>query len=147
MIRSDEELMASLGRALEAADPMPPWLLESAKSAYVWRTIDAELAELVFDSAVDELVGVRSTDTARQVTFRGPGVEVEVMIAGATRRLVGQLIPPQSADVELLHGGMAVEAVADRLGRFSFEKVEPGPVQLRMVTGDRRSIMTQWVVF
>jgi len=45
-------------------------VIEGARAAWTWRTIDQELAELVFDSA-GELTGVRSEDTARQLTYSG----------------------------------------------------------------------------
>ena len=90
----DDELVARLAEALPKADPVPAAVTEFAKAAFGWRTIDAELAELVFDSAVDELVGVRSEDDTRQVTFRAPGVEIEVAVmADGVRRIVGQLVP------------------------------------------------------
>ena len=72
MTVSDDELLALVGRALRAAEPVPDRVLTGARAAWTWRTIDEELAELVFDSAA-ELTGVRSEDTARQLTFRAPG--------------------------------------------------------------------------
>ena len=89
----DDELLELVGRALRAVEPVPEHVITGALAAWTWRTIDAELAELVFDSAA-ELTGVRSEDTARQVTFQAPGVEIEVMVIDdAVRRIVGQLIP------------------------------------------------------
>ena len=76
---SDDDLLELVGRALRAADPVPDRVLDGARAAWTWRTIDEELAELVFDSAA-ELTGVRSEDTARQLTFRAPGMEIEVMV-------------------------------------------------------------------
>ena len=94
MSASDDDLLELVGRALRAADPVPDRVLDGARAAWTWRTIDEELAELVFDSAA-ELTGVRSEDTARQLTFRAPGMEIEVMVTDeATRRIVGQLVPP-----------------------------------------------------
>lgn len=143
----DDELLSILARALEEADPVPDWLVEAAKAGYTWRTIDTELAELVFDSDVDELAGVRGpTPTDRHVTFRAPGVEVEVMVAGERRRLIGQLVPPQETVVELQHGDSVTQTKTDSLGRFSFEAVATGPARLRITTGEGRSITTEWVV-
>ncbi len=99
---SDDDLLELVGRALRAADPVPDRVIEGARAAWTWRTIDEELAELVFDSAA-ELTGVRSEDTARQLTFRAPGMEIEVMIVDeASRRIVGQLVPPGTFTVQLL---------------------------------------------
>ena len=69
---TDDELLELVGRALRTAEPVPDRVIAGARAAWTWRTIDEELAELVFDSAV-ELTGVRSEDTARQLTFRAPG--------------------------------------------------------------------------
>lgn len=144
---NDDRLQSILAEALAASDPMPGWLLQAAKEAFVWRTIDAELAELVFDSQRD-LAGVRSEDTAtRQVTFRSPGVEIEVMLlAEGGRRLVGQLVPPQSATVELRHGETVREGATDPLGRFSFSDVPAGPIQLAIATAQGGHVVTDWMV-
>ena len=100
--------------------------MEAARAASTWRTIDQELAELVFDSAT-ELAGVRSEDTARQLTFRAPGVEIEVMMVDeSSRRIVGQLVPPQAATMRLTGGDRETEQEVDRLGRFTFDGVPPG---------------------
>ena len=98
---ADDQLQELLGRALRTAEPLPDRVVVGARAAWTWRTIDEELAELVFDSAA-ELTGVRSEDTARQLTFRSPGVEIEVMVVDdGTRRIVGQLIPPGAYAVQL----------------------------------------------
>ena len=75
----DDRLLDLLTRALSQADPVPEHVVEAARASFTWRTIDAELAELVYDSAGEELVGVRSAEATRQVTFRAPGIEIEVM--------------------------------------------------------------------
>ena len=120
-LMADDELTELIAHALDANDPVPERVLEGARAAFTWRTIDTELAELVFDSA-RELTGVRSEDTDRQVTFRAPGVEIEVMVVeNGTRRLIGQLVPPSETTVELV-GADAVYSSHDR---------SPRPVRLR----------------
>ena len=145
---SDDALQALLGRALRTADPVPDRVLAGARAAWTWRTIDEELAELVFDSAA-ELTGVRSEDTARQLTFRSPGVEIEVMVVDdVSRRVVGQLIPPGDFAVRLAVGDELLEASTDRLGRFTFEAVSPGPVRISIVDPAGTPIVsTEWVLF
>jgi hypothetical protein len=144
---SDDELLALVGRALRAADPVPDRVIEGARAAWTWRTIDQELAELVFDSAA-ELTGVRSEDTARQLTFRSPGLEIEVMVVDpASRRIVGQLIPPAAMTVQLLSSDEIGEATSDRLGRFTFDAVAPGPVRLVVVNpGGESAVTTEWTL-
>jgi hypothetical protein len=147
MTASEDELLALVGRALRAAEPVPDHVIAGAKAAWTWRTIDEELAELVFDSAA-ELTGVRSEDTARQLTFRAPGVEIEVMVVDdVSRRIVGQLIPPGAYTVQLVVGDAVVEESTDRLGRFTFETVAPGPVRITVIDAERSHVVsTEWVL-
>ena len=142
-------LLAQLGDALRAAEPVPEHVLAGARAAFTWRTIDAELAELVFDSAT-ELMGVRggAEDTARQVTFQAPGVEIEVMVIDdGSRRIVGQLVPPQEVAVQLLANDTVTEARTDRLGRFTFTDVQPGPVRMSVLgSGGEHLVHTEWLL-
>jgi hypothetical protein len=143
----DDDLLNLLGRALRAAEPVPDHVVEGARAAWTWRTIDAELAELVFDSAA-ELTGVRSEDQARQVTFQAPGVEIEVMVIDdVSRRIVGQLVPPAEMTVELTGGDRVISTRSDRLGRFGFDEVLAGPVRLTVLgEADEPVVHTEWVL-
>lgn len=152
---SDEQLLGRLAEALDAADRMPAGVAEAARATFTWRTIDAELAALVFDSASEELVGVRSaeaessTAAARQMTFRTPGVEIELIVVSETsRRLVGQLVPPQAAEIELHHEDLTATAKSDNLGRFTFQDVPAGSVRLtcRLPGEDGALIQTEWII-
>lgn len=146
--RSDQAIQDLLAKALHATDPVPDHVVAAAKEAFVWRTIDTELAELVYDSSLDGLVGVRSSEAARQVTFRAPGVEIEVMVmAEGTRRIVGQLVPPQQATVELHIENVVRETGTDGLGRFTFSDVPTGPVQIAVTGSEGARVVTEWVVF
>jgi len=147
MNASDDELLALVGRALRAADPVPDHVIDGARAAWTWRTIDEELAELVYDSS-NQLAGVRSEDTARQLTFRSPGVEIEVMVTDeASRRVIGQLIPPGEFTVRLLIGDAVIEEPTDRLGRFTFNGIAPGPVRLVVVDEHgHHLVITEWVL-
>jgi hypothetical protein len=123
--------LSLLARALSAAEPVPERVLEGARAAFTWRTIDTELAELVFDSERDE-AGVRAADVNRQMTFQAPGVEIEIMVIDTgARRLVGQLVPPAEMTVELIAGGDTRTMTCDDLGRFAFDGLAPGPVRVR----------------
>lgn len=140
---TDGELLALLARALEVTDPVPPEVIAAAKAAYGWRTIDVELAEIIFDSRADALVGMRSGEASRHVTFRSPGIEIEVMVTGEGRvDVVGQLVPPQEATVELVVDGDVRTEATDRLGRFSFSGTPRGQVRIAVVTADGARIVT-----
>jgi hypothetical protein len=120
--------------------------------AYTWRTIDAELAELVFDSAVDhdEAALVRGPQQDRLLSFRAGGLTIDVEIAGTgtDRSLIGQLVPPQPAAIEIRQGGGSVTVEADELGRFNAGPLQGGPICLRFGTDAQsgpHAVVTDWV--
>jgi len=144
---SDDALLQLLGSAIGIADPVPGHVLAAARGAVAWRTIDQELADLVFDSSA-ELTGVRDPNAARQLTFRSDAVEIEIMLVDSSaRRLVGQLVPARSTTVTLEGTDSQVEQTSDRFGRFSFDRVHTGPVRLTVAGGtSARDIATDWVL-
>jgi hypothetical protein len=119
-------------------DPVPELLDEAARSAFTWRTVDDELAELMRDSA-DEEAGelVRGSSGPRQLSFESPrlGIELEVVATGPrSRRLEGQLLPPGSATVTVERPGEDPLSVqADELGRFSLDGLRAGLMRLHIM--------------
>ena len=143
---NDDALQEVLGIALQQADPVPRHVIAAARGAFTWRTIDQELADLVFDSAM-ELTGVRDHGGTRQLTFQAPGLEIEVMIADpATRRLVGQLVPARSATVRLEGTDTVIEQEADRFGRFTFDGAPAGPVRITVAGPAGTAVSTDWIL-
>jgi len=86
----DDALQAQLRVAMAGAGP-PQSVLAAAKAVYAWRTVDAELAELAHDSALDEELTVVRSETAavRTVSFECGALAVELRIAD--NAMVGQL--------------------------------------------------------
>jgi len=130
-----ERLLLELRAIVNQADPVPRAVIDAAIACFTWRTIDAELARIVFDSSVDQeaLTAVRGGAESRLLTFEAPGLSVEVEVAsvGPRRRLVGQLIPPQPARIEVRHAEGTLGVEADPLGRFHIAEVSTGLVSLR----------------
>lgn len=140
------ELLAELRKLTALIDPVPPESVAAARSAFAWRTMDAELAELTADTAFDsQLVGVRSTATPTMLTFDAPGltVEVELLEVGGHRRLMGQLVPPGPGLVEVRHRAGAATVPVDEVGRFSADDIAAGPVSLRCSSGSL-VVETDW---
>jgi hypothetical protein len=144
-----EEELRQLAARIE---PVPERLVQAAVDAYAWRTIDADLAELVFDSLADreDTALVRGRQQERLLSFRSRAltIEIEVTAAGGSRRLIGQLVPPQQAVVEIRHRDEVVTLESDELGRFSADALPPGPVSLRCGEGAgeaRSPVVTDWV--
>ena len=71
---TDDATFDELKDALTAADAVPDDVLQAAKDSYTWRTIDAELAELVFDSSLDESSRSTKNHTATSATTRAPTI-------------------------------------------------------------------------
>ena len=154
MTASDDDLLLDeLRRVFAAVDPIPEAVQIAARAAIEWRTIDAELAELVADSTVDEpLLAVRGTAEPRMLTFeaRDLTIELEAEAAGPdTIRLVGQLVPPQPAEIAIRYGDELIATHADERGRFVAGGIGAGQVSVRCrldsEAGDGRLVETPWL--
>ena len=117
---TDDELLAELASVLSTVAGPPPEFVDAAKGLFTWRTIDAELAALAYDSIETGTAGVRAAGQPRILTFEADDltVEVEVDETPGARRLIGQLTPPGPADLELRTPDQTVVGDADDLGRF-----------------------------
>ena len=83
----------------------------------------------------------------RQLTFQGPGLEIEVMLADpAARRLVGQIVPARPATVRLEGTESVLEQEADRFGRFTFDAAPVGPVRITVAGSDEAAVTTDWIL-
>src|SRR6516225_1532356 len=82
-VPDDEELLAALGEALRARREVPEWFVETGKNAYAWHDIDAELAQLTYDSLADRepAAAVRSEAASiRALTFTSARLSIEVEV-------------------------------------------------------------------
>ena len=133
-----------------SADVPPAHVVELAKQLYGLRNLDAELAALTADSAVDPaVVAVRDGGAAtRLLTFETPdlAIEIEVSGTGRFRRVLGQLEPPGPAVIEIRQPSTprSRRVDADERGRFVIERVEPGPVSLTCHRAGGRPVSTEW---
>ena len=132
----DHTLIDALRSAALRHDPVPASALRVAHGALAWRSVDAELAELLSDSAyeVEQLAGVRSTALPRLVVFEAGDIEVEMEIEeeSGDRRLLGQLAPAEVATIIVEQpAGEYHRGTSDALGRFSLP-APAGPFRLRI---------------
>jgi hypothetical protein len=159
IVNGDDELMRELRSLFTRLDPLAPRALEQARFAYCWRSVDSELAELSFDSLLDQdlALAVRAGgDPAAEPRMLGFGavvdgedvaIEVEITSGPPRASLIGQLLPAEATTVELQSGtGEIDRVVADELGRFLIEPVPSGPLRLRVRHGDRH-VHTTWVSY
>ena len=150
-LNPEDQLLAELQDA-GRLDPVPAESLAAAKAGFMWRTIDAELAELTYDSSLDDqpMVGVRSTSPARFLSFASEPanltVEVQVVSEGDRRTLVGQFVPAQRGEIEVRQSGGSVTIEIDELGRFTAQDLAPGPVSLQCRAASGATVATDWVL-
>lgn len=144
---NDDELLRELGRVLDAAEPVPAPSTVLAEAALGWRTLDAELAELVHDSAVEqgELVLRGAGPAQRILTFATEAVQVDIEVAEG--QLVGQVTPPTAATVELRRGDdqPAVVTATDEFGAFVVDRPGRGPATIVCRAADGSwAVRTSW---
>lgn len=143
----DDELVARLGKGLDTSDPVPPDVTEFAKAAFTWRDIDAELAELEFDSLDEDLPsGVRSSATARMISFQVGQWMLDIEFDEVAGRLIGAVSPETTYSVELHTAGSLFTTQSDEAGRFEAEGVNPGPLTMVLRFSDGPVVKTSWVV-
>ena len=156
--RSDA-LLVALGGLLDRLDPVPPELIDQGRQIFCWRSVDAELAELSFDSLLDHdfALAVRSGDGSvlgpRMLAFGAVvdgddlSIEVELSVIDGRPTLIGQLEPAGATTIGVQAcDGKIVEVPVDDVGRFSVRPVPSGPVRLRIERGGRL-VQTTWVSY
>ncbi|MFJ5259980.1 hypothetical protein ACIQAC_05825 [Streptomyces sp. NPDC088387] len=149
--QADEEefdirpLEADLRRAVAVLDPVPVELRRLAVEAFVLHDLDARIAELTFDSLVDGIPVRGVTDPPRMLTFRTGELTVDVEVT--SQGLMGQVLPPQPARIEVLGGPRPATPdvlTVDALGRFTSQAPPIGPFALRLRT-DADVVVTEWL--
>ncbi|MFK4546933.1 hypothetical protein RKD29_006529 [Streptomyces tendae] len=139
----DGLLEEELRQAAAILDPVPADLRRIAVDAFALRDLDVRVAELTFDSLVDGIPIRGETDPPRMLTFQSDGVTVDVEVTA--EGLIGQLLPPGPAGIEVLSGPREhARLTADDMGRFTGEAPPAGPFALRLRTG-REVVVTEWL--
>lgn len=146
---TDSVVPEGLATVIATADPIPFDVLQALRTSLNRRSADSELAELVYDSVLDERLNVRSVNAGRQLSFQGPRISVEMEVVPERHRVVGQLVPAVPGRVEVRHGSGTDVIDVDDLGRFVVEGVPKGPVSFRCSGsehGEPVVTITDWVV-
>lgn len=145
---ADDALLGQLRDLLHRADPVPQNVIAAAKASLTWRTIDAELAELSFDSLDQEreLAGVRATDLARILVFEAATlrIEVQVTVSGDEVSLLGQVDQPGERGITFRHAGEPAVVRTDGRGRFRLTSAFSGPVSLQVERPGQPPVETSW---
>jgi hypothetical protein len=144
--QNDEQLLAALREAVRAREAVPSWFVEMGKNAYAWHDVDAELAQLTYDSSADaELsAAVRSEPASiRALTFTSARLSMELEVNEAS--LLGQIIPPLAGTIEIHTKEGVTTLPVDEIGYFVVEPVPPSPFRLRFRSTDGIDMVTGWI--
>jgi hypothetical protein len=145
----DDTLLAVLKDAMDAERDVPPQMIAAGQAAWAWRTIDAELAALTYDSAAEAdllAAGTRAEPAAlRALTFTRDEMSIELEVTEDA--LVGQITPPRAGDSVVVRVGTEDVTVTttDELGFFAIRPVPGQPFRLLIRTVAGAVVLTGWV--
>jgi hypothetical protein len=143
----DEQLLAALRESMRARQAVPSWFVETGKNAYTWHNIDAELAQLTYDSESDsDRAAIMRSENAsiRALTFTSAHVSIELEVTESS--LLGQIIPPRAGTVETqTKAGTTTTTPIDEVGCFAVDPIPASPFRLRCRTADGTDVLTGWI--
>ena len=143
----DEVLLAALRQAIRSRRAVPPEFVDAAKNAFAWHDIDAELAQLTYDSSRASAAAAPTRAEAasiRALTFTSPRLTIELEVTEDS--LLGQVVPAQAAMIEVqTREGAEIAVPSDEIGCFSVHPIPPGSFRLRCRTADSTDVLTGWI--
>ena len=141
----DDQILAALGDAVRARQAVPDEFVEMGRGAYAWRQIDAELAQLTYDSETDRTAAARSEAASiRALGFTSAHLSMELEVTDDC--LLGQVIPPRAGTLEAqTRAGASTETAVDEIGCFAVEPIPASPFRLRFRATDGTNVLTGWV--
>ena len=134
MDQQDLDLLGDLVDIYDLLDPMPSMLPDVILFGLQAGELDAEIARLVdSELTMSGAAGTRSVEHAKRVTFSSESLTVMISVQAQpdnVLRLDGWAAPGGGLHAELRTDGETLTAECDETGRFVFEAVPSGSVQL-----------------
>jgi hypothetical protein len=147
----DAELLAALRQAFAARRAVPPEFVQAGQAAFAWHNIDAELAQLTYDSTLrtEDAVPTRAEEEAaiRVLTFTSAEAGLQIELEVQEDALAGQILPMQPAAIEVqTRTGTQQPISADEVGCFWITPIPSEDFRLRCrpVRGNAE-VITVWV--
>ena len=141
----DRQWLVTLREAMTEIDFVPTSVLDAARAAFSWRTIDAELAHLTYDSETSAaMAGARSQQAAlRAMTFASSSFTIEIQVEPTM--LLGQLIPAAEAGelTVTMQDGRSFGVVHDEVGCFTIDPKPDGVFRLQLP--GEAAVVTDWI--
>jgi hypothetical protein len=143
----DDQLLAALRQAVRARQAVPPEFVEAGRSAFAWHNIDAELAQLTYDSRRDREyeVSLRAEAASiRALTFTSAHLTIELEVTQDS--LVGQVVPAQAGTITARpRQGAETSVAVDEIGCFSIRPLPAGQFRLHCLTVAGLETLTGWI--
>jgi hypothetical protein len=151
-VNPDDALINDLRRITAAVDGPPDSVADAARTAFLFRDIDVELAVLIADSRTgDDFEPVRASADPGQgswlLSFQGGGVRIDMEVAEQAGRLtlIGQFTGAGDDGYVLETGSGRRSFAVDELGRFIVEDLGHDRIRLRCRSAAGTPITTAWV--
>jgi len=131
---TDMAVMESICSLYLAADPVPRELYTRVKFALDLDSVERELARVCADLEVT--AAVRGPEHARTITFECDSLTIAITISQtgtARNRVDGWLAPAASLLVELRTAETHLQTTSDEGGRFAFDDVASGEIQIAVL--------------
>lgn len=128
-------------------DAIPDWVRSAARDAYAKREPGVAVADLVFDSVLDD--PARPESEPRKLRFARAGTDVDVAVIaddGPTiqLRILSARHPGTPVHVRHRHG--TVETATNDAGLATVSDVSHGPTSVLLTPPGRTPVRTAWVV-
>jgi len=143
----DDDLLRRISDAFELdLPPIPSRLSGVAHDAFQWRHADVALAELLFDSAQEDLVGIRGTSGERR-SFRYAAGDAVLRVHLTAATMIVMVEPPLSVTCRIETGGAEAgttdEYRTDELGELVIDAPDfPVRVEIDLPGG---TYATTWI--
>lgn len=137
-----DTLLDRISEAFDRLEPIPNRLSDAARSAFEWRRADAQLAELLFDSSNQELVGVRGTTSDRR-SFRFGAEDSVIRVHLTPATMIVMVEPPLSVPCRIATEDGVEEYRTDEFGEVAVAAPElPVRIEIELPSGD---VVTPWI--
>lgn len=139
---ADDTMLDRIGEAFDDVDPIPERLSDAARAAFGWRRADAELAELLFDSANDDLVGVRGNSSERR-SFRFGAADHVIRVHLTAETMIVMIEPPLAVPCRVVGEDGVAEHRTDEYGELAVDAPDfPVRVEVDLPGG---TVVTPWI--
>ena len=144
-------VLEAFDRVLAQEEPLPEHLIPLAQGLYSWRTLDAELLELLVDSSSSAAITMRDDGGHPFMVFghgeRGVHFEYTRHHGENYFDLMGTVIGAGVCQVRIEQPPEVLVTEANEVGEFQLSGLVPGTARITIRLTDDVLMVTPWFVF